>query len=243
MSPVSVIIPAYDAGRTLRDTLESVARQTAPVAEIIVVDDGSRDDTAEIARSFKGVQLLMQNNAGPGAAINAGAALASGGTLIFLDADDILTSNAISSHLDLLDSHVEADGAVGYMEEFVCPSESIEAALRFRPRERQPCWLAGGVALRAEAFRGIGSFDVELRVGHWIDWMDRAKLGGLCFRLHETIVLRRRLHSGSLSMRREVRGGKGLVLAARNAIRRRKLAGAEKGTGEHGTVMKRENEE
>jgi glycosyltransferase involved in cell wall biosynthesis len=240
---VSVIIPAYNAERTLQQTLESVRNQSTPVAEIIVVDDGSTDGTATVARSFHNVVLLSQDNAGPGAALNLGEASSSGHVLIFLDADDLLPAGAVSAHLALLSMRRDCDGSVGQMEEFICPSEDSEAARRFRPRERQTCWLAGGIALRREAVRRIGPFDTQLTVGHWIDWMDRAKLAGLTFCVHGAIVLHRRLHSASLSMRSEVSKGKGLILMARQALLRRKRAEAETLRAREGSGMQRETEE
>lgn len=222
MTTVSIIIPACNAERTLRETLESIAPRSLPPAEVIVIDDGSRDATSDVARSFGTVHLIRQENAGPGAALNAGVAMATGGVLIFLDADDLLGEDALGAHLRALEEHPDWDGAVGHFEEFVCPAESPEAALRFLPRGRQPCWLAGGTALRTEAFRKVGPFDARLRAGHWLDWMDRARLAGLRFGVHEATVLRRRLHTASLSMQSEIRNGKGLILAARNALLRRK---------------------
>lgn len=222
MTTVSVIIPAFEAARTLRETLESIVRQTVPVAEVIVVDDGSRDATSDVARGFGIARVLRQENAGPGAALNAGTAMATGTVLIFLDADDLLTEDAIAAHLQALVAHPEWDGSFGHFEEFICPSEGADAARRFLPKQRQPCWLAGGGALRADAFRRIGPFDAQLRAGNWIDWMDRAKLAGLRFGMLEATVLRRRLHSGSLSMQDGIKGGKGLIMAARNALLRRR---------------------
>ena len=82
LMPVSVIIPAYNAARTLGETLASVPSLSATGREeIIVVDDGSTDTTAEIAAAMPGVRLLRQANAGTAAALNAGMAIASGDIL------------------------------------------------------------------------------------------------------------------------------------------------------------------
>ncbi len=86
---VSVIIPAYNAGLWIQRAIESCLAQTSQPLEIIVVDDGSSDDTAAIAASFSpSVQLVRQPNAGPAAARNQAARLAQGEWLGFLDADD-----------------------------------------------------------------------------------------------------------------------------------------------------------
>lgn len=238
MTGVSVIIPACNAARTLGETLDSVLRQGTAVAEVIVVDDGSTDDTARLAQSFAGVRLQRQANAGPAAALNAGVAASSGEVLLMLDADDILPPRAVAAHLACLAMDAACEAAVGHMEEFICPSEDADRARRFQPRPRQPGWVAGATALRAAALRRVGPFDGQLRAGYWIDWMDRAKLAGLRFSVHEETVLCRRLHSRSLSMDPAVRQGRGLVLAARNALLRRREAAARQDAAHRNDAMK-----
>jgi lipopolysaccharide/colanic/teichoic acid biosynthesis glycosyltransferase/GT2 family glycosyltransferase len=85
-SSVSVIVPAYNAERSLPDCLRALARQTRPPDEIIVVDDGSTDDTAGVACRH-GARLIRQANAGPAVARNAGVAAARGDLVLFTDAD------------------------------------------------------------------------------------------------------------------------------------------------------------
>ncbi len=84
---VSVVIPVYNEEIDLKKCLESLASQTLKNSEIIIVDDGSNDNTLEIARKFKNVKILMQNHQGPGTARNFGAKEARGDILVFIDAD------------------------------------------------------------------------------------------------------------------------------------------------------------
>ena len=85
---VSVVVPAFNRGKLIGATLESVAAQTMQPREVIVVDDGSSDDTARIAES-KGAAVIQQANRGIGAARNAGIRAASGEWIAFLDSDDL----------------------------------------------------------------------------------------------------------------------------------------------------------
>jgi len=85
---ISVIIPAYNAASTIGHCLEALSAQTCPPDEVIVVDDGSTDGTAQVAKSF-GVRVISQPNAGPAAARNRGATAAHGDILLFTDADCI----------------------------------------------------------------------------------------------------------------------------------------------------------
>ena len=95
---ISIIIPAYNAGATLREALDSVQAQNHAPHEVIVVDDGSTDDTANIARTYQEVLplvLMQQANAGLGAARNAGMEKATGEAWAFLDADDVWGANKL----------------------------------------------------------------------------------------------------------------------------------------------------
>ena len=86
---VSVIIPSFNASALLPDAIESVLRQSAGIPEIIVVDDGSTDATAEVVRQFRArIHYIRQPNAGAAAARNSGISRATGQFIAFLDADD-----------------------------------------------------------------------------------------------------------------------------------------------------------
>ncbi|WP_437192402.1 glycosyltransferase family 2 protein [Planctomicrobium sp. SH527] len=86
---ISVVIPAYNAEKTIARTLESVLAQTHPLHEVIVVDDGSRDGTGDVVRAFgTRVQYLKQANAGPAAARNHGVRVSTGDWIALLDSDD-----------------------------------------------------------------------------------------------------------------------------------------------------------
>ena len=85
---VSVIIPAYNAAPTIGKALRALRAQSyAGRLEVVVVDDGSSDETSSIIRTFPEVRLVVQQNAGPARARNRGAAEASGYILLFTDAD------------------------------------------------------------------------------------------------------------------------------------------------------------
>src|ERR1044071_9784434 len=93
---VSVVIPAYNAERYLGEAIESVLAQTYAPLETIVVDDGSSDGTAAVARSHPGVTLISQENAGPAAARNRGFAASRGELIAFHDADDLMTPDKLA---------------------------------------------------------------------------------------------------------------------------------------------------
>ena len=111
---ISVVIPAYDAAATLPRALDSVLAQTWPADEIIVVDDGSTDETGEVAKSYDGrVRYVRQENAGPSAARNQGVAVASGEWIAFLDADDWYYPERIAQHAQMIAADPTLDFLVG----------------------------------------------------------------------------------------------------------------------------------
>jgi glycosyltransferase involved in cell wall biosynthesis len=101
---VSIIIPAYNAAPWLAETIRSSQAQSWPAVEVIVVDDGSTDDTLAIANSFKSERLsvIAQPNRGASAARNKGLQVARGDYVQFLDADDLLAPDKIERQIQLL---------------------------------------------------------------------------------------------------------------------------------------------
>lgn len=102
MNTISVIIPCYNQARYLSDAIESVRRQTHPDVEIIVIDDGSTDDTSAVASNYPEARCIRQKNSGLSAARNAGIRESGGDFLVFLDADDRLLARALEINLNVL---------------------------------------------------------------------------------------------------------------------------------------------
>src|SRR5262245_39232406 len=99
---VSILIPAYNAQEFLGATVRSAINQTWPHKEIIIVNDGSRDQTLSVARQFESpfVKVLTQDNQGAAATRNKAFSMAQGEFIQWLDADDLLSANKIASQLD-----------------------------------------------------------------------------------------------------------------------------------------------
>lgn len=116
---ISVVIPAYNAAATLSRALESVLAQTWPAHEIVVVDDGSADTTAEVVRRIQAlnggerVRYLRQHNSGPSTARNRGVAEASGAWVAFLDADDWYYPERLALHGRMIVEDPKLDFVVG----------------------------------------------------------------------------------------------------------------------------------
>jgi len=102
---VAVVIPCFNQGRFLREALESVLAQRLPASEIVVVDDGSTDDTAAVARRYGGVRCIRQRNRGLASARNAGLMATTSECVVFLDADDRLRPEALEIGVRELHAH------------------------------------------------------------------------------------------------------------------------------------------
>ncbi len=102
---VSVIIPNYNRAGMIGETIVNMERQTLTPHEIIVVDDGSRDGSVDFLRSLGDrIRLVVQDNAGPGAARNAGLAIATGDYIQFFDSDDLCTPDKIECQVRALEA-------------------------------------------------------------------------------------------------------------------------------------------
>jgi glycosyltransferase involved in cell wall biosynthesis len=153
---VSVIIPAYNAAEFVGRAIESALRQTVPALEILVIDDGSKDVTAErVAQYPAPVRLLRQANGGPASARNHGAREARGEWLAFLDADDAWFPHKLEVQQTYL---ADPEVALVHARE---PSEYAPADATFEALWRRNFLLTSSVLLRRAAFEEAGGFDED----------------------------------------------------------------------------------
>ena len=210
---LSVVIAAYDAEPWLGAALDSVLREAPPDAEVIVVDDGSRDATGAVARGHGGRVRVLRHEAptGPGRARNAGARAASGAVLAFHDADDLVLPGRFSALQAVLDERpgidlVFANGARCDGEgRRLGPVIGPRQARRLRERVDLDEMLRGGVvypqamSIRRERFLELGGFVAE-RGEDW-DFALRASLAlRMAYVDREVFVYRQ--SSGSVTSRR-----------------------------------------
>ena len=114
---VSVVIPCYNLAHFLRDAIESTLAQTYPRVELVVVDDGSLDNTAGVVSDYPRARCVRQRNRGVAEARNVGFGATNGEYVLFVDADDRLAPDAVQAHLRCFAEHPEAGLVVGAIEQ------------------------------------------------------------------------------------------------------------------------------
>ncbi len=189
---VSVVIPAFNAARFLPDAVGSVRRQSSVVRELIVVDDGSDDDTFDLAQSL-GATTLKLTNGGAGRARRAGLDLVSSEFVLFLDADDRLRPEAVKLLHDAAAAS-RADLVSGQLVNIL--DEEFSSMM---PNASAPYSgpLASATLIRAAAFELVGPFNDD-NVS-WLRWIASAKRRGAGFHMIDEIVADRRVHSANVS--------------------------------------------
>ena len=197
---VSVIIPVYNGERYLAEAIESVLAQTYRLIEIIVVNDGSVDGTADIARSYKEVRYIYQTNQGHGAAMNAGIKIAQGEFIAFLDADDLWTPNKLSVQIGYLLEHPDVGYVIARMQNFLEPGAQLPPRItKDLSLTDYAALCVGTLVARKTIFDQVGDFDNSYEHAKDVDWFVRAKEAGIHTAILPEILLYRRLHSSNRS--------------------------------------------
>ena len=219
---VSVIMPAYDEETFIAEALGSVLTQTYQPLEIIVVDDGSGDRTAEIAAAHD-VHVLRRTHQGPAAARNAGLSVARGDYWMIVDADDVMPSEGIAWQVAHLEQHPELDIVFGLTEAFVTPGEPRPSHFAAAWEHRSFPWHATTMLARRAALDRVGPFDETLLLGEDIDWLTRAKEADLSIGHADHVALRYRIHSANMTSDARERQHATLAVLRRSVWRRRQL--------------------
>lgn len=223
---ISTVIAVHNGATYLSEALESALGQTVPPLELIIVDDGSTDETPTLlkgyAKQHPNCTVLRQPQQGPGAARNTGIDACSGDLINFVDADDRCPPHRNEALLEVFHSQPDTGIAVGQIVEFISPDLPPEVASRFEASpDPKPGHVVAGVLLRAELFQQLGRFDQQLQVAEFMDWYLRAKEAGILIRETSSVVLERRIHGENFSIRNAHLREKEFTSVLRSHIKRR----------------------
>lgn len=218
---VSVIIPVYNGAAFLAEAVESIQRQAYEPLEIIIVDDGSTDGTAQVAANFKGnVSYVYQPNSGAMVARNRGLKMARGNVIAFLDADDFWSDNKLELQLAHL-ANTPTEIVLGYTQ-YVRLSQSKDGIQLEKYPESWPDLSLGGAVMRRSTFERVGSLDQALPFCDDVDWFLRAKELCVPIVVHPEVVRFYRRHEKNITNQRELDNSYFVKAVKKSLERRRK---------------------
>ena len=211
---ISIIIPTYNYASFLSEAIKSTKNQSGVSTEIIVVDDGSIDNTQQVLEGFFGrdnkrIHVLHQYNQGLSAARNTGLKIASGDFVVFLDADDILLPNVLSSQSEILYKNLDIDIVVcrnflfEHLDENNKPIPCGEWRLFLRNLDIHLCHFniapIHAFMVRRSVIEEIGGFDIRLRACEDHDLWFRAMANNARIESNPKSKVAYRRHEASLS--------------------------------------------
>ena len=227
---VSIVIPCYNQGGYLGEAIESACRQSHSNVEVIVVDDGSTDDTSRVAAAYPAVRYLHQQNSGTAIARNRGLRESRGELLVFLDADDRLLPDAVARGAEYLTGHPEIAFVTGHVRLIdaggtpgIVPAQDHEPAGYVSLLRWNYIWTPGVVMYRRSAFDAIGAF--ESSAGGSADYDLNLRIARrLAVACHHHVILEYRQHGANMTR------DPAYMLRSAVSVRRRE----KKYTGRHG---------
>jgi len=221
---VSVIIPVYNGERHIAETVASVWAQSYRPIEVIVVDDGSTDGTADVVRSLDPpCEYVHQKNQGPPVARNTGLRRSTGDIIALLDSDDLWPANKLGLQLPFLARESNIDMVLGYTQHFRIheATEGSPARTEYAP----PFFIIqiGCALFRREVFDTVGGFAPELTYSDDHDFLLRTREHSIPTKMiHETTILYRR-HPGNMTQIEGHYSPSFLALIKRSLDRRRAM--------------------
>lgn len=194
---VGAALPVYNGERYLAAALASVLDQSYPVNDIVVVDDGSEDDSYAVALEVgPQIRVVRQPHAGVGVARSRAVNLVRGEFVVLLDADDLLTARSVESRMEVVSTRDDVDIVYGHIR---CFAECVDG-LPVPLDEPRPAHVPGAMLVRRSAFERVGPFAADLHVAEGLDWLLRAHEIGLREETVPELVQWRRVHGANNSL-------------------------------------------
>ncbi len=199
---ISVIIPSRDYGLFLPESIESVLNQTIIPEEIIVIDDGSVDDTEKIVKKYSpAVKYFFLKKRGVGAARNYGISLSSGKFISHLDADDVWVPEKLEIQLEEFGREPGLEIIGGMMQPFFDSRMSPERRKQIYCSDKPlPGFSASVILIKRESFQKVGSYRENVTIGQDLEWFIRAREIPLKEKMIKKTLALRRLHNSNSSM-------------------------------------------
>ncbi len=203
---ISVIIPCKNGEKYLEDLLISIKNQNADI-EIILVDDGSNDNTGLIAKKFNCVVIRNEISKGPVVAKNQALKIAKGSYIIFCDSDDIMNPNTLNLFLDEFKKDSSLYAIQAKVQDFISDDISQEEKQKTIAKPQAYYGLfTCAILMKKDVFDIIGCFNESLKAGEIIEWQTKMIQNNLKIKKIDFISTKRRLHMtnfGKMQQNRE----------------------------------------
>lgn len=218
---VSIIVAAKNAAKFLSQALDSIFAQSYQNFEVLLINGDSTDRTLEIAKSYKNIQIIEQQDKGIANAYNLGINNAKGELVAFLSSDDIWKPNKLAVQVGFLINHHGIAFTTAHAEFFLEPESNIPAGFRKNLLiGSHPAHIMETLVARKEIFKQVGLFNAEFFISEDVDWFARAKDLQIPFALMPETLLSKRVHDNNISLKDK--NNKDLLLALRKSIERKK---------------------
>lgn len=217
---ISIIMPVKNGSNYIKEALIGIRSQNVDM-EIIVVDDVSQDDTAQIAESFGCIVLKHQVSKGPTIAKNTALKIAKGKYIMFHDHDDVMNKNVLFQMLEEVQQNKEISAVMAQMKDFFSPELSDEEKKKIILRIEPYFGLFSGATLmKREVFDVIGFFDENIKAGEIIDWTAKMNERNLKIRKLNFVAANRRIHNSNYGRTNKENEFKDYAAILRSKIKR-----------------------
>lgn len=202
---ISVIIPVFNGEAYLAETVESIQRQNYEPLEIIIIDDGSTDNTATLVASLQGnIRYFYQRNSGPPAARNKGLHMARGDLIAFLDADDLWSEDKLKIQLSHLTRDPSVEIVLGYTQLVRHTPAGKGVTQLEKLSDPWPALSLGSTIMRKSVFDKVGLFDEGQLFADDCDWLLRAKELQIKMLIHQEVTQFYRRHDHNITNQRHL---------------------------------------
>ena len=199
---ISFVVPVHNGAQYLAAAVESLLAQTYSNVEILVIDDGSTDESASVARSFgEKIRFFEQESQGVWKTRNDGIGYAKADFLALHDADDLAVPQRAEIQMQALQANPQIGFVFGHMIEFNGAALPAIDSLAESTEEKIEGICPGTALIRREVFDRVGEFERTWNVAGFLDWFMRAKDSGVEFLTVPEVVLARRVHSENSTLK------------------------------------------
>jgi len=197
---ISVIVPVFNGEKFIHDAVKNIIDQNYPALEIIIVDDGSKDNTRAVVEILnKDIRYFYQDNQGPASARNRGIKDASGEFIAFLDVDDLWPENNLNVLVAYLLENPEVMVVRGYAQLMEISEQTGEYNFIGNPRESFSDYI-GAALYRESVFRKAGLFDQYLTCGEDTEWFKKTLSLNILVKRIKEVTLHVRRHGGNMTL-------------------------------------------